>query len=357
MTTNRIKEGIYTFRSLDWDRRLFDELIPLPDGTTYNSYFVQGSRKNALIDSTDPQKSDKLIEDIRESGIEKIDYIIANHAEQDHSGTIPEILNLFPEANVICTKLGKKFLKELLLIPEDKIEIMETQGEISLGDKHLKFIKTPWVHWPETMVTYLIEEKILFSCDFFGSHLAQSSPYISDKAKVYEAAKRYYAEIMMPFREIIKKNIEKISELEIDLIAPSHGPIYQEPQFILNAYQEWVGDSVKNEVVIPYVSMHGSTRMMVDYLINILIKKDITVKPFNLTELDLGELAKALVDTATIIIASPTVLKGPHPEAFYAAYLTNVLQPKARFASIIGSYVWGGKMVDMIKGTLKNLDV
>ncbi len=357
MTINKIKEGIYTFRSLDWDRRLFDELIPLPNGTTYNAYYVKGSKKNVLIDTADPKKGKDLIENIRELGIKKIDYVIANHAEQDHSGTIPEILNLFPEATVICTKTGKKLLKELLLIPENKIKIMETQGEISLGDKHLKFIKTPWVHWPETMVTYLKEEKILFSCDFFGSHLAQSSPYISNKAKVYEAAKRYYAEIMMPFREIIKKNIEKVSELEIDLIAPSHGPIHQEPQFILNAYQKWVEDSVKNEVVIPCVSMHGSTRMMVDYLIDVLIKKDITVKPFNLTEVDLGELAKALVDTATIIIASPTVLKGPHPRAFYAAYLTNVLQPKAKFASIIGSYGWGGKMVNMIKETLTNLDV
>jgi len=141
------------------------------------------------------------------------------------------------------------------------------------------------------------------------------------------------------------------------MIAPSHGPIHNKPDFILNAYKDWISDDVKNEVIIPYVSMHGSTDKMVRYFVNALMKRDITVKPFNLTKTDIGELAKALVDAATIVIASPTVLVGPHPAAVYATYLANALRPKTKFASIIGSYGWGGKMVDTITGMLGNLKV
>jgi len=180
---------------------------------------------------------------------------------------------------------------------------------------------------------------------------------VKDDPKVLEDAKRYYAEIMMPFRTIIQKNIEKVKALDLEMIAPSHGPIYLNPDFIIDAYSEWVSDNVKNEVILPYVSMHGSTESMVDYLIDALMNKGITVKPFNLTVTDIGELAMALVDAATIILATPTVLTGAHPAAVYAAFLTNALRPKLKFAGIIGSYGWGGKTVEQIKGLLPNLKV
>jgi flavorubredoxin len=141
------------------------------------------------------------------------------------------------------------------------------------------------------------------------------------------------------------------------MIAPSHGPVYKNPDFIINAYREWISDEVKNEVVIPYVSMHGSTAAMVNYLTNALMERGIEVKPFNLTVADIGELAMALVDAATVVIASPTVLSGAHPSAIYAAYLANALRPKTKFASIIGSYNWGGKMVEQLAGMIKNLKV
>jgi flavorubredoxin len=185
----------------------------------------------------------------------------------------------------------------------------------------------------------------LFSCDFFGSHLATSDLFVTEQAEVYRAAKRYFAEIMMPFRTMITKNLAKLQDLEIVMIAPSHGPVYDNPQFIVDAYQEWVSDTVKNEVVLPYVSMHGSTKIMVG----------VTVKLFNLAQADIGELAMALVNAATIIIGSPTVLVGPHPSAVYAAYLANALKPKAKFASVIGSYGWGTKMVEQLTGMLPNL--
>ena len=161
----------------------------------------------------------------------------------------------------------------------------------------------------------------------------------------------------MPFRSHIRKNLEKINDLHIDVIAPSHGPLHDEPGFILDAYRDWVSDDVKKEVVIPYVSMHGSTAAMVNHLIDALMERGIKVKPFNLAVTDIGELAIALVDAATIVIGTPTVMAGPHPSAVYAAYLANALRPKTRFASIIGSYGWGGRMTEDIKGLIKNLKV
>lgn len=357
MTVRQIKPGVYTVGSIDWGRRLFDELIPLPDGTTYNSYFIKGSEKTALIDTVDPPKENELFDNLKKLGVNNIDYVIANHAEQDHSGTIPKILKAFPNAKAVTNTKCKGMLMDLSLIPEDKFVVVNDTDTLSLGNKTLQFIMAPWVHWPETMLTYLREDKILFPCDFFGSHLATSDLYATDEARVYEAAKRYYAEIMMPFRNNIKKHMEKLKQFEIEMIAPSHGPIHNKPEFILDAYKDWISDNVKNEVIIPYVSMHGSTDKMVRYFVDALIKRDITVKPFNLTKTDIGELAKALVDAATIVIACPTVLVGPHPAAVYATYLANALRPKTKFASIIGSYGWGGKMVDTITGMLDNLKV
>jgi flavorubredoxin len=350
-----LRPGIYSVGAIDWDRRLFDELIPLPEGTSYNAYLIKGSEKTVLLDTVDPVKEHELLDNLERLDVKRIDYLVAHHGEQDHSGTITTVLKRYPEAKVVTNPKCKAMLMDLLHIPEEKFITVEDGQTLELGDKTLEFFYTPWVHWPETFSTYLREDKILFSCDFFGSHLATSDLFVTDEALVYRSAKRYFAEIMMPFRAPIRNNLEKLADVEIRMIAPSHGPVYEEPGFILDAYREWVSDEVKNEVVIPYVSMHGSTKKMVDHLVDALMERGITVKPFNLTVTDVGELAMSLVDTATVVIASPTVLTGPHPSAVYAAYLTNVLRPKVKLAGIIGSYGWGGKMVDQIKGILTNL--
>jgi flavorubredoxin len=357
MSIREIKAGVYAVGAIDRDRRLFDELIPLPDGTSYNSYLVRGYEKVALIDTVDPTKSHELIENLKKLNITHIDYVIANHAEQDHSGTLPGILELYPNAQVVTNPRCKDMLIDLLLIPAERFLTKDDRETLSLGGKTLEFMKAPWVHWPETMFTYVREDKILFTCDFLGSHLATSDLYVTDEAKVYESAKRYYAEIMMPFRASFSKYLDTIYNLAVEVIAPSHGPLYQNPQFITNAYREWISDKVKNEVIIPYVSMHGSTASLVRYLIEALIKRNITVKPFNLTRTDIGELAMALVDAATLVIASPTMLIGPHPYAAHAVFLVNALRPKLRHVSVIGSYGWGGRMLDQIKGMLTNIKV
>ena len=350
MNYREIKKDVFFVGAIDGDRRLFDELIPLPDGTTYNSYLIRGSEKNALLDSVDPPMKDVLMDNLAKAGIEKIDYIIPHHGEQDHSGTIPDLLEKFPESIVVTNEKCKTMLMDLLHIPEKKFKTVENGDELSLGDKTLEFILTPWVHWPETMVTYLKEEKILFSCDFFGCHYAFDDLMASenDIEKIMPAAKRYYGEIMLPFGNIIKKNMEKLSDYDIEMIAPSHGPVHDDISIIIDAYKEWSSEKLSNTVVIPYISMHGSTKKMVEYLKGALEKRGVNVIDFYLSGGDLGELAAALIDAATIVIGTPTVLAGPHPLALYAAHLARALRPGVKFLSIIGSYGWGGKTVGML---------
>jgi len=355
MKPRKIKDNIYWMGSVDWDRRLFDTLVPLPDGTSYNAYLIEGSEKTALLDTVDPPMAHELLFQLE--GIPKLDYVISHHAEQDHSGTIPRVLEIFPDAKLITSTKGKGMLMDLLQIPEEDFLTVEDGETLSLGDKTLKFIYTPWVHWPETMSTYLEEDKILFSCDFFGSHIATSDLFVTDEGRVLEAAKRYFAEIMMPFRSAIRKNIEKLASYEIEMIAPSHGQIYPRASLIIDAYKDWVIGALRNKVVIPYVSMHESTRQMVDYLVSALVEKGVSVEQFDLAVTDIGKLAMALVDAATIVIGTPTFLAGPHPYAAYAAFLANVLRPKTKFLSVIGSYGWGGKTVEALAGMIPNLKV
>jgi flavorubredoxin len=355
MAIRKIKNGITAVGALDWNRRLFDELIPLPEGTTYNSYLVEGKDKTVLFETVDPTMRDELFANLVEAEVERIDYIVAHHGEQDHSGCLPDVVAAYPEAMVICSGKAKPILMDLLDVPEDRFTTVEDNDRIDLGGRTLRFLMTPWVHWPETMVTYLEEDKILFSCDFFGSHLATSDLMASEATGVYHAAKRYYAEIMMPFRGQIRRNLEKLADFDIKMICPSHGPIYDKPQLIIDAYEAWTSDFVTNSVVIPYVSMHGSTQIMVKHLTDELIRRGITVKPFFLSRTDIGEMAAELVDAATVVIGTPTVLANAHPLAIYAATLVAALKPKTRFASVIGSYGWGGRTVDTLTGILSGL--
>jgi flavorubredoxin len=162
---------------------------------------------------------------------------------------------------------------------------------------------------------------------------------------------------MMPFRNVIEKNLEKLRSYDIEMIAPSHGPIYPRSSFIMEAYRDWVSGCPKDTVILPYVSMHESTKQMVDYLLAALVDRGVNVEVFNLAVTDIGKLAIALVDAGSIVVGTPTVLAGPHPLAAYGVFLVNALRPKARFLSIIGSYGWGGKTVEILAGMIPNLKV
>jgi flavorubredoxin len=355
MHAREIKKGIEAICCVHWERRLFDSLIPLPDGTSYNAYLVRGKDATALIDSADPVLRDDLMEQLE--GVETVDYVVSQHSEQDHAGLLPDVLARYPSAKLLCSEKARDMVTSHLHIPEERIRVVADGESVSLGGKTLTFVYTPWVHWPETMCTYVPEDKCLFSCDFFGSHLATTDLFVTDQAQVYEAAKRYYAEIMMPFRAIIAKNIEKLDALDFDMIAPSHGPVYDQPGFIVDAYRDWISPNMKNEVVLPYISMHGSTEIMVKHLIDALSAQGVKVEAFDLAVTDIGKLAIALVDAATLIVGTPTVHVGPHPAVYYASHLANLLKPKLKYAAIIGSFGWSSKAIEQIAGLIPNLKV
>ncbi len=349
----KITDDVTSLRANDWDRKLFDELVPLPDGTSYNAYLVRGGDKTALIDTVYPAKSAEFVAALRAMGLAKIDYVIANHAELDHAGSIPAVLELFPEAKVVANARCWRMMCDQM--PLDRRSFLEAKdgGELSLGGKTLKFVFMPWVHWPETMGVFLKEDRIFFPCDFLGAHLAASELAVTDAAQFEVAAKRYYAEIMAPYRVQCRSALARVEALKPAIVAPSHGPVHIKPETIIELYRDWTSDEVKPEVVIVYASMYHSTGKMAERLIDRLMEKGLTVRLFNAIDLDSGALSMALVDASTVVFASPTVLTGPHPSVAYAAILANALAPKARFVAMIGSYGWGTTMPDALKEMLR----
>ncbi len=349
MTFGKLVDGVFAVGTEDPKRRLFDALIPTPKGTTYNSYFVRGTKKCALIDTADPSTENEYLENLKELPKEP-DYIIVNHAEQDHSGLLPKVLEKYPNARVVTNEKCAELLNELLFIPLSRIDTIENRRTLDLGGKTLEFLITPWVHWPETMQTWLVEDRILFSCDLFGAHVTGKAQAECEKELEIEA-KRYYAEIMMPFRPLVRKHVETVSKLGIRIIAPSHGPVYAKgegscgPEWIIGKYRDWTSDDVANKAVIAYISMHGSTEKMAEYLQGALEKEGVETKLFNLENGDIGDLASECVDCATIVIGTPAVLTGPHPKAAYATMLLGALRPKAKFLSVICSYGWGQRVL------------
>ena len=355
MKFQEIKNNIYYCGLNDCDRRIFDELIPLEHGTSYNSYLVKGSEKTAIIDTMYPPKTTEYIKRLVENQIGKVDYIVANHGEQDHSGSIPALLEKYPNAVVLTNPKCAENIKSMLHVPEEKIRVVADGEEISLGDKTLKFIFAPGVHWPDTMFTYIKEDNVICTCDFLGAHYTFSDVFAVESNELYKRAKRYYAEIMMPFRMMCKRYTKMIQDMKVDMILPSHGPVHKNPDYILDAYADWTSDEPKNLVVMPYVSMYNSTKEMIDYLAGKLEEKGIKTFKFDIVDDDLGDLAMELVDAATIAMGTSMVLAGPHPMAVNVAYLAAVLRPKAKFATLLGSYGWGGKLFDVIADLLAPL--
>ncbi|MDH7564602.1 MAG: FprA family A-type flavoprotein, partial [Candidatus Bathyarchaeota archaeon] len=324
--TAQISKDVYWVGVRDWDRRLFDALIPLPKGTTYNSYVVIGLKKKALIDTVNPgfeieweQKIQKVADPA------DVDYVIMNHAEPDHAGSIPHIMQLNNKAVLITSAKGAKMAHVFYKVPENRIKAVADNETLDLGGKTLRFIEAPMLHWPETMFTYLMENKVLFPCDFFGSHVAQDL-YDDEVEDLIVWAQRYFGEIMMPFRVNAQKALEKIKPFEIETIAPSHGPIHRNPKRILDAYRKWSGGETRKKAIIVYVSMWNSTAKMVQPIADVLTSEGIEVAKHNLANADIADLAKDLVDSRAIVLGAPTVLAGAHPLAVYAAYLVKALR-------------------------------
>jgi len=351
----KISEGVYWVGVRDWNRRLFDALIPLPRGTTYNSYLVIGESKKALIDTVNPGFEKELEEKIRKVvDPSEIDYVIMNHAEPDHAGAIPYIMSINSKAKLVTSNKGAKMAQQFYKVPEGRIIAVHDGENIDLGGKTLRFIEAPMLHWPETMFTYLQENKTLFPCDFFGSHRADGL-YDDEVEDLIVYAQRYFGEIMMPFRFMGQKALEKIKDLEIEIIAPSHGPIHRNPEHILEAYRKWVNGETKQKTIIVYATMWKSTEKMIQTIADTLTSEGVEVVVYNLTLSDIGDVAKDLVDSRAIVLGAPTVLGGIHPLAFYAAYLVKALRPPLKYGVVLSSYGWGGGAVKHAQEVLEPL--
>lgn len=343
-----IARNVFWVGAKDWNRRMFDALIPLPQGgTSYNAYLVKGENKTALIDTVNPGFEEEFEQKINlVSDLEKLDYLVMNHAEPDHSSAIRYIMDKAPDSILVATERGIKMAGLYHELPEDRIKVVAEGDSIDLGGKTLRFIEAPWLHWPETMFTYLPEERVLFPCDFFGAHTAQGVYDDDLEDLIPPLAKRYYGEIMMPFNKMGAKALEKIKDLEIDIIAPSHGPIYKNPERILEPYRKWTAGETENKALVVYISMWGgSTKEMVNAIAETLLKEGVDVRMYDLAASDLGgDVARELVDSRAIILGgTPTVLAGMHPLALYGAYLVKALKPPAKYGVVLGgSFGWGG---------------
>ena len=350
--TVKMSEGVYWVGAKDWNRRLFDALIPLPRGTTYNSYLVIGENKKALIDTVNPGFEKELEGKISQvTNPAEIDYVIMNHAEPDHAGSIPYVMAINSKAKLVTSRTGAKMAQIFHKVPPERIIAVRDQETIDLGGKTLRFIEAPMLHWPETMFTYLVENGVLFSCDFFGAHVAEGF-YDDDVEDLLVYAQKYWGEIMMPFSAMAQRALQKIKDLKIEMIGPSHGPIHRNPEKILSAYGKWVNGETKKKVIIVYVTMWNSTEKMIKPIAETLESEGIEIVIHNLVFADIGDVAKDLADSRAIVLGAPTVLGGAHPLAVYATYLVKALRPPLKYGVVLSSFGWGGGAIKHIQEVL-----
>lgn len=343
--TPQIAKDVYWVGVKDWNRRMFDALIPLPQGTTYNAYLVQGKDRTALVDTVNPGFEQELADKVNQvANLATLDYLVMNHAEPDHAGSIPYVMQASSRATLVATEKGARMAQVYFGVPEGRIRTVKDGDTIDLGGKTLEFIEAPFLHWPETMFTYLVEDKVLFPCDFFGSHTA-SGFYDDEVEELIPYAQRYFGEIMMPFSKMGKRGVDKVDKLELELIAPSHGPVHRNPERILQAYRKWTAGETKHKAIVVYVTMWNSTEAMVKAMVETLLSEGIEVALHNLVNADIGDVARDLVDSRAIVLGAPTVLGGMHPLAIYAAHLVKALRPPLKYGAVLSSYGWGGGAV------------
>lgn len=354
--TLEIAPGVYWVGVKHYNRRLFDSLIPLPYGTSYNAYLVKGSSKTALIDTVNPGFEQELLDKISaHADPGKIDYVVMNHAEPDHANAVKHMMDVAENAKLLTSAKGKEAAMMYFGVPAERITVVDESTKVDLGGKTLSFVDAPWLHWPETIFTFLEEDRILFPCDFFGSHLAVGEFYAKDYGPelCVDMAKLYFAEIMMPFRLPGQKAVEKVKKLNPKIIAPSHGVIWDDPNVIMDPYIKWTGEKMEKKVAIVYVTMWGSSEKMAKAMHEELVKRGVTVNIFDIPVTDIGHIAKELVDTPVLVLAAPTVLNGVHPAAAYATLLVKTLRAPTKYGVVLSSFGWGGGAVKQVSSLLE----
>jgi anaerobic nitric oxide reductase flavorubredoxin len=351
-----LKDGVNWVGVVDWNIRDFHGYITRR-GSSYNAYLIV-DEKIALVDTVKSVFCNELISHISEhTALDKIDYIIVNHVEMDHSSSLPTIAKLAKNAKILASQRGKEELIKHYGAEFEIVETVKTGDQLKLGKKTLQFLEAPMLHWPDSMFTYLVEDKILMPNDAFGQHLASSGRYDDevDEHILMEESVTYYANILMPFAPLIVRKIQEVVALKIpiDMIAPSHGIIWRkDPMKIVNAYLKWCSGESKQKVAIVFDTMWGSTEKMAKAIADGLTSQGIPeVKLLKLRANDNTDIVTEIVDAKAILVGSPTLNNGMFPTlGTFLTYITG-LKPKSKLWGFFGSYGWGGGAV---KGMIKN---
>jgi len=351
-----LKENIWWVGGIDWDIRNFHG-YQTPRGTTYNAYLVI-DEKIALIDTVKNYLEKELLSRI--SAVidpSKIDYIVVNHVEMDHSGSLPQIMAAAPNAVIVTSAVGEKGL-EAHYHSKWKYVTVKSGDSLDLGRTELKFVQTPMVHWPDNMVTYLPKEKILFSNDAFGQHIASPERFDDELGSdiVIEEAAKYYANIVLPFGSQVQKALQALSALDIDMIAPSHGLIWREHiSDILKKYTLWSANETDDKAVIIYDTMYGSTEKIAYALFRSFEEKGIPPRLINLKSNHISDIVPEVLTAKYVCIGSPTLNNNMMPTV--AAFLTYLkgLAPKNRIGMAFGSYGWSGQSVGQVEDILREM--
>lgn len=358
----KIFPDIYWVGAIDWNVRNFHgHTYTTKRGTTYNAYLIL-DEKITLIDTVFRPFAGEMIEKIRQIiEPEKIDYIIANHVEIDHSGGLPEILKFCPKTKVFGTEKCKQGLYRHYY-GDLNFQVVKTGDKLKLGKRTLTFIEVPMIHWPDSMFSYLIEDQILLPNDAFGQHYATSERFDDevDESILMDEAAKYYANILWPLSPVILKKIEEIQKMNIPIkmIAPSHGIIWRKgPGRIIDAYLSWAKNETKEKVVVIYETMWGATEKMARKIVEGIIDSKVEVKLFDINQSDRTEVIKEMLDTKAYIVGSSTHDNGMLPTIAGFLEFLKGLKPKYRVAGVFGSYGWGGGAIKSIENILKQTGI
>ncbi|MFH1413715.1 MAG: flavodoxin domain-containing protein [Candidatus Omnitrophota bacterium] len=353
-----ISNGVYSVGVVDWTVRTFHgHTYTTKRGTSYNAYLII-DEKAALVDTVLGSFSDELIRNIKEIiPVEKIDYIIANHVETDHSGGLPAIMKLCPKAKVIGTQKCKEGLAKHYYGNWD-FQVVKTGDTLKLGKRTLAFVEAPMVHWPDSMFTYCPEEELLMPNDAFGQHLASSEIFDDqvDQCALMDEAAKYYANILLPLGSIILKKIQEVQKMNIPIkiIAPSHGIIWRkDPMKIINAYISWAKNEIKPKVVVAYETMWGATEKMARRIVEGISDAGVSVKLFDVTTSDRTEIIKEMLDAKGYLFGSSTHDNYMLPTMASHLEFVKGCRPINRIASSFGSCGWAGGALKEIERVVK----
>lgn len=347
----QIKDDIYWVGALDYDIRTFDVVMYTEYGTTYNSYIVKGSNKTAIVEASKDRFIDEHLERIKDvTDPLKIDYIVVNHTEPDHTGAIEKILEIIPDVTVVGSLSAIKFLKEITN-KEFNNKIVKDGDTLDLGGKTLKFLNVPFLHWPDSMYTYALEDKVLFTCDSFGCHYCDDKLF-NDKIEgdFLDAYKYYFDCIMGPFKEHVLKALDKIKGLEIDVICPGHGPVLRKDiDKYIDLYRQWSIVEKNNDVVIGYVSAYGYTKLIAENIAEGVKSAGVNVKLFDLEKADKKEVLDEIYKAGGLLLGSPTIVCDALPPVWEILISLNPTINKGLVAGAFGSYGWSGEAVKNIE--------